>query len=61
LAVAAAVKSWIGNQYMPGGTESYDPCYARLFSIPDDINAEFEHVAETVYAALLSQLDKMKS
>ncbi len=60
-AFTAATKSWTGNPYMPGGTESNDPCYARLFSIPEDIDAEFEQVAETVFAQLLAQLDKVES
>ena len=59
-AVAAAVKSWGENAYMSEVTESRDPCYARLFEIPNDIDSEFERVARIVYGGLLSHLVEEK-
>jgi exodeoxyribonuclease V gamma subunit len=59
-AVAAAVKSWGEDAYMSEATESGDPCYGRLFDIPDDIDSEFERVAGLVYGELLSHLVEEK-
>ncbi len=39
-----------------GFSESQDPCYARLFDIPRDIDEEFIEVASQVFGPLLEQL-----
>ena len=51
------VSAW--NQDMTG-SESMNPYYTRLFNFPQDINAEFDQLAQKIYQPLISNWEKIK-
>jgi exonuclease V gamma subunit len=51
------VTAW--NQDM-AGSEGKNPYYTRLFNFPEDLNAEFDQLAQKIYQPLLSNWEKIK-